>query len=509
MPAVDPAEAMDDPPEIELIPDPDINNEELLVVVQQRGGSGDWETLLSTTVSLSAQRAMGSIPIPLISSTYTNEVRLLLTALSDVEIGFTCLSILGTVGAVPSFMVVKPEFDANEIRLEPEVQHFQSSGSTVVKRTRVTAVDEDVKSGRFSLNVVQQLMAASQRFARQFLGFAAVTKYDNDVEGLFIEEADGPNLQVIESSVPFASFGTYTVRLTMKPESNVVLQVTPQVTPYAEDVDTKVQKTQTPLSLTFFNSAARFMTFTPDQWHTPQTVYFYAPLNKNIESRERRKLRAFSDRAAGASKLAGPVLLRGFNDPELNTEIPKPTMLPHEVQSVAYEDGSGFLFANLEAIEEKQVDTVILDDSASFRGQLEQNVYVEAQRISLLLTEKDREAAETANATTFCTIDFSVPQTPDPGYIERPIITGLRMGGNRTIAGRFLPGGVRYDEFEAIQLKLGFGGYAIDSEFGDGVGGGGGTTVEKAASRHTHPPSPPPLPSTPPSCEDPCWRHTV
>ena len=141
-------------------------------------------------------------------------------------------------------------------------------------------------------------------------------------------------------------------------------------------------------------------------WNVAQTVYVHAIDDTFVDG---SSLQSFADSAQRVYLLQGPLSVNGGIDTHADRTIPPPVLLPGETTSDFHQPTS----PSLDVIEDRQVDTLNV-----FNG--------------------DSVSADT-------------------GLLTSTRLTGLGLAPDQFAGGRFLLGGIEYQELEAVNIHLGSG----------------------------------------------------
>jgi hypothetical protein len=244
---------------------------------------------------------------------------------------------------------------------------------------------------------------------------------DADTPGVLVTQTDG-STRLIEGRTDALGKDTYFVSLTKAPSTDVYVRVTPQLTPTSSvglltisptDPNVHMVKVAVACADTTTTSSCAVQTdgtlllhFTSTNYQTAQGVVVSAANDGVVEG---GAIKAFAAHPQRVNQIQGPLFVSGTDDPIATTAIPPPVLLPGESTSALPIPSGG----TLQTIESKQVDT-------------------------LNVNNQDSPSADTGDLTS-------------------TRITGLTMGADTFVAGRLLPGGITYDNLEAVNVNLGYG----------------------------------------------------
>ena len=327
----------------------------------------------------------------------------------------------------------RTNFDKQFLRVSPQTMHLSSSASLALSPQIISAPEDDVMTGTYVETVKHFKFGATGGPVRtQFVGFQAVTRFDNENMDVYI---DTPiNTAVIEGGTR----KEYSMRLSKEPVADLKIKVLVERTPMWDkdrgDSSKHIQQLAIVDTETGTTELGQLeLTFTPKNWWIPQQVAYVAKNDTKGEQylknnkADGSKVQSFPRSAPRASRLAGPIVVQGFEDGSVDTAIPDPLMLAHEHEE-------GVFLSNMEVLRElqdvdetKSVDVLVLYDTASATGEMAQT------------TRMDMAGKNVVN-----------------------MMQGLRMGRNTNIGGQFVHGGVTYGNIEETRVLLGHSGYTVD-----------------------------------------------
>jgi hypothetical protein len=219
---------------------------------------GTQRSMITVSVNTAAtdDQFDGALPASLSFNTTDNDVAGFTVTESD---GSTTVDESGTTDTFAVVLDTAPSSDvvfsvtvsnADEATVDLGMLTFTPMTWAMPQTITVTGVDDDVVDGTALSNVTISVVDAASNIAFRSLADAtvSVSTTDDEVPGFTITESSGSS-EVSESG----STDSFTVVLDAKPQSDVVLTVS------SSDIDSL---SATPGSLTF----------TPDNWDTPQTV---------------------------------------------------------------------------------------------------------------------------------------------------------------------------------------------------------------------------------------------
>ncbi|HEX5857107.1 MAG TPA: hypothetical protein VFY91_03265, partial [Microbacterium sp.] len=243
--------------------------------------------------------------------------------------------------------------------------------------------------------------------------------HDGDTAGVVITPIGG-DIRLVEGATgtQFGAQARYTVRLTKAPAAGETVTVRVNaIASFTLDIggpDCGLPNGCRAAQLEFWNGSAWVgqlaLTFTAGNWATAQTVIVRAIDDAVIDGGD---VQEFADAARRVHLIQGPLSVSGGDDPHppvrLELDDYLPIVLPGEQSSTPLPVTA----STADAIESAQVDTLVIHNEGS-----------------------------PAN---------------DTGVLTSDRITGLGMAPDRSLAGRPMPGGIRYTEFEDLTILLGYG----------------------------------------------------
>lgn len=155
------------------------------------------------------------------------------------------------------------------------------------------------------------------------------------------------------------------------------------------------------------SSLSQTLTFNPTDWSSPRTLYVRAAFDVIAEG---DNVVTFPRQPPLAYHIQGPLVLNGYQNPDVPTEIPTPLMYPWEVDTAFYADRPRN--PSEEVLEPLQTDAMYISNAGGYDNVL---------------------------------------------FISADRIIGLGMGGDKLLGGELAMGGVTYGNMELVHITTGPG----------------------------------------------------
>ena len=234
---------------------------------------------------------------------------------------------------------------------------------------------------------------------------------DNDTPTVRIIESDGDTVLAEGSTGPFAT-DSYGVVLTSNPGpgNTVTVRINAKNTKTLDGATLRDdQQVQVSVDGGATWSSAASITFDSTNWSTVRTVLVRAIDDTYVDGSDYQAFASSGGSFGRTHQIQGPLYVFGGDDPEGDRSFPKPIMLPGEFTDAPVTTPN----PAFDVVEADQVDTLVVDNHNGV-------------------------AAET-------------------GTLTATQLSGLGMGGPRTIGGRPFNAGITYTGLEALQVLLGSG----------------------------------------------------
>ncbi len=293
---------------------------------------------------------------------------------------------------------------------------------------------------------------------------------------------DATSVYFIADVVPFID--TYSVVLTSQPDQDVIVNVNP--------VATRTTRGELVSFVEQVEVSSPTLTFTPDNWDTPQIVTVRAIDDNFVDGGDTK---VFADKPRVVNRIRGPLSITGgVSDTDLS--IADPLLLPP--LDVSFEtnikpsDGvvsdSSPTTLNVKTVDLPPGDvvgrTVEITEGLG-KGQV--RLILDAEEISTTQTvltlnapwETDPTGGLSRFAITNASLNFFVDEDDqidtvtvfntdsvrdETAVLTATRLTGLGMGPDTLIGDKLLPGGVTYNDVESLTLNLGTGSDQITVE---------------------------------------------
>jgi Ca2+-binding RTX toxin-like protein len=297
------------------------------------------------------------------------------------------------------------------------IRIFNADGTTEYRRIASNTATTITLDSAWTLKIGQQFSVLDLEGVS--IPLLPVLVADDDTPGVLITQTDGSTNVAEGATSPTLGllYDTYTVVLTRAPVAGetVTVWITPTTSETLHQPDgaagyrTRQQlcaSTSAPAAGADCTGAAIALTFTAASWNIAQTVYVWAKPDDVLDGSD---LQDFADSAQRVHLIQGPLHVDGGGDEYADRSIPEPILLPGE--------SSGPLPTPpdpaFDAIEDRQVDTLVVHNEDSV--------------------------------------------SDDTGLLTSTRLSGLGMGPDQFVGGRFLDGGISYDDLEALRILLGQG----------------------------------------------------
>jgi Ca2+-binding RTX toxin-like protein len=371
------------------------------------GGPGAWTTVITI------QGAIETIP-QAGSTAYINGY--VAPALTQALTGIvTAVDGTGTVLTVGSLSTPLPV--ANGGLSGALVRIFNPDGTTEFRRIASNTASTITVDSPWAVTVGRQLTVLD--LPGVALRAVPVLVADDDTPGVLITETDGTTHVAEGATSPTLGllYDTYTVVLTRAPVAGetVTVWITPTTSETLHQADgaagyRTLQQlcvgTSAPAVGATCTGARIALTFTAANWNVAQTVYVWAKPDTVLDGSD---LQDFADSAQRLHLIQGPLVVAGGADVHAIRTIPAPILLPGEVSGpLPTPPNPAF-----DAIENRQVDTLVVHNEDSVSN--------------------------------------------DTGTLTSTRLSGLGMGPDQFVGGRFLLGGITYSDLEALIILLGQG----------------------------------------------------
>ncbi|HET7352029.1 MAG TPA: hypothetical protein VFJ28_13915 [Marmoricola sp.] len=243
------------------------------------------------------------------------------------------------------------------------------------------------------------------------IGTVNVLVADNDTPTVQIIESNDGTVLAEGSSGPYAT-DSYGIVLTSNPGAGntVTVKIDARKTKTlngATELDNQQVEVSIDGGATWHLSTS--ITFDHTNWNSVRTVLVRAIDDLVVDGSDYQAFASTGGSFGRTHQIQGPLLVFGGDDPEGDRSFPQPVMLPGEFTEAPVTTPN----PAFDVIEEDQVDTLVVDNHNSVAS--------------------------------------------ESGTLTSSHLSGLGMGGPRTIGGIAFAGGITYTGLEALQILLGSG----------------------------------------------------